>query len=183
MTELKQKYNKEVLPNLKESLDLENKMEVPKISKVIVNVGFGNKKDNNEYVNKVEETLRAITGQDPVYNEAKQSISNFDLRKGDKIGASVTLRGNDMYNFLYKLIHLTLPRTKDFKGLDPDSFDESGNYSIGIGESTAFPESNFEDMDLVHGLQIAVNTTADNRKEGYELLKKLGFPFKDKENN
>ncbi|MFB6181816.1 MAG: 50S ribosomal protein L5 [Candidatus Magasanikbacteria bacterium] len=180
MIGLKQKYNEEVLPNLREELGLNNEHEAPKLKKIVVNVGYGDDKDNKEYVNKVTETLRKITGQEPVQNEAKQSISNFDIRKGDKIGVSVTLRGENMYEFLYKLIHLTLPRTKDFKGLDPDSFDDNGNYSIGIEEASAFPESNFEDMDLMHGVQIAINTTAKDEEEGYKLLSELGIPFKDK---
>ncbi|MFB6225730.1 MAG: 50S ribosomal protein L5 [Candidatus Paceibacteria bacterium] len=182
MVELKKKYNEEIVPTLQEELGLDNEMEVPRVEKVIVNVGYGNKKDDKEYVNKVEETLRAITGQQPVHNKARQSISNFDIRKGDKIGSSVTLRGENMYEFLFRLIHFTLPRTKDFKGLDPDSFDGNGNYSLGIEEAVAFPESNFEDMDNVHGVQIAVNTTADNDKQGYELLDNLGFPFKEEDN-
>jgi large subunit ribosomal protein L5 len=179
--ELKRKYKQEVVPELKDDLDYDNVMEVPKIEKVTVNVGYGDKKDDTEFVETVEEDLARITGQKPVHNKANQAISNFDIRKGDKVGVSVTLRGDEMYEFLYKLINLTLPRTKDFRGIKPNAFDKNGNYSLGLEESVAFPEVEVDDMDLVHGVQIAVTTSADNEEEGFALLDKLGFPFKDED--
>lgn len=183
ITQLEQEYKQEVIPTLKEELGYENEMEVPEIKKVTINVGYGDKKDNKEYVETVEEDLEKITGQKPVHNEAHQAVSSFNIREGEKIGASVTLRGDEMYEFLYKLIHLTLPRTKDFRGIKPDAFDNSGNYSLGLEESIAFPEVEVDDMDLVHGVQVAITTTADNKKEGFALLDKLGFPFKDGDDN
>ena len=182
-SKLHQKYKDEVVPELIKEFDYDNEMETPKVEKVVVNVGYGKKKDNKDYIETVEQTLRNITGQKPVHNRAKKSISNFNIQQGEKIGVSATLRGREMYEFLYKLINLTFPRTKDFRGISPESFDENGNYSVGIEQSVAFPEVEVEDMDKVHGMQIAVTTTADTEEEGFALLDKLGFPFKKEDNN
>lgn len=177
-SKLYQKYKEEVVPELIKEFGYDNEMETPKVEKVIVNVGYGKKKDNKDFIETVDKTLRDITGQNPVHNQAKKSISNFNIQQGEKIGASVTLRGKQMYEFLYKLINLTFPRTKDFRGISPDSFDQNGNYSVGLKQSVAFPEVEVEDMNKVHGMQIAVTTTANSEEEGFALLDKLGFPFK-----
>ena len=155
-----------------------NVMQVPKIQKVVINVGYGRHAKDKAHIEMVEKTLELIAGQKCVRNEAAKSISNFKIREGQEVGSSVTLRGNEMYNFLYKLINLTLPRVRDFRGLNPKSFDGKGNYAIGFKEQLAFPEISGDAANAVHGLQIIVNTTADNDEEGYVLLEKFGFPFK-----
>jgi large subunit ribosomal protein L5 len=172
-------YKNEVVQALKEEFGYKNVMQVPKIEKVVVNVGYGRYTKDKSYIENVENTLRMITGQKPVTNPAKVSISNFKIREGMNIGASVTLRGQAMYDFLYKFIHIALPRVRDFRGLNPKSFDRQGNYSIGIKENTSFPEVEAESLEKIHGLQVVISTTATNPKEGMSLLKKIGLPIKE----
>ena len=174
------KYTEEVVPALKEELGLKNVMEVPRIEKVVINVGYGRHLKDKAYIENVEKTLTAITGQKPVHNKAKKSISNFKIREGMPVGVSVTLRGQNMYNFLYKVVSIALPRVRDFRGISPKSFDKQGNYSIGFKESIAFPEINVEGLDKIHGLEVVIKTSAKSKEQGLALLSKLGFPFKKK---
>jgi large subunit ribosomal protein L5 len=176
---MQEKYKKEVVPALKAKLGLKNVMEVPKIEKVVVNVGFGRMHKEKPFVEMVEKTVSLITGQKPVYNKARKSISNFKIREGVPVGLSVTLRGRKMYDFLYRIIHIVLPRVRDFRGIDKKSFDKNGNYSFGFKENIAFPEISIEGADKIHGLQLVISTTAKSKEDGFLLLSNLGFPFKD----
>lgn len=171
-------YKKEIVPALKEELGLKNVMEVPRIEKIVVNVGYGRHHKDGAYIENVEKTLTAITGQKPVHNKAKKSISNFKIREGMDIGMSVTLRGKAMYDFLYKIIHLTLPRVRDFRGITTKAMDRQGNYTLGLKEHIAFPEVSGGNADKIHGLQVVISTTSKNQTEGMALLEKLGIPFK-----
>lgn len=173
-------YKEIVVPALTQEGGYTNVMQVPKIKKVVLNVGYGRHAKDKQYIERVDRTLTLVTGQKPVRNKSSKSISNFKLRQGTEIGSSVTLRGDRMYNFLYRLINLTFPRVRDFRGLSPKSFDRQGNYAIGLTEQLAFPEISGEAADAIHGLQIIVNTNAKNSQEGYALLKKIGFPFTQK---
>lgn len=172
-------YRKDIIPALQEELGLTNIHEVPAVEKVVVNVGYGRHTKDAAFIENVEQTLAAITGQKPVHNKAKKSISNFKIREGMDIGMSVTLRGKKMYEFLYKLINLTLPRVRDFRGISIKGFDKQGGYSFGIKESISFPEVHVDNNEKIHGLQVVINTTAKNKEEGILLLSKLGFPFND----
>ncbi|MBT4153056.1 MAG: 50S ribosomal protein L5 [Candidatus Magasanikbacteria bacterium] len=173
------KYKKEVAPALKEELGIANIMDVPAVEKVTLNVGFGRHSKDKSFIENVENTLRQITGQKPVRTKARLSISNFKLREGMEIGACVTLRGATMYEFLNRLVNLTLPRVRDFRGISAKSFDRKGNYSLGIKENISFPEISADSADKIHSLQVIVTTSAEDQKGGALLLKKLGFPFKD----
>ncbi|HYE60109.1 MAG TPA: 50S ribosomal protein L5 [Candidatus Kapabacteria bacterium] len=177
---LKQQYMKEIVPALKKELGYANVMQVPKLVKVTLNVGYGRHTKDAAYIERVTQTLALVTGQKPVHNKAKKSISNFKTRQGMPIGVSVTLRGTRMYEFIYKFVNLVLPRVRDFRGLSPKSFDREGNYSLGLKENIAFPEITSYTIDGIHGLQVVIHTTAKNKEEGTALLKKLGFPFRDK---
>jgi len=173
-------YKETVVPKLQKDLELKSVMQVPKIEKVVINVGFGRHTKDKQYIEGVQKTLRKITGQNPLLNKAKKSISNFKIREGQEIGASVTLRGDKMYDFLYKMIHLTFPRVRDFRGLNPKSFDKQGNYTIGFKESFAFPEMGTDAQDLIHGIEVTITTTAQSPEHGHALLSELGFPFRKK---
>jgi large subunit ribosomal protein L5 len=173
-------YTTRIVPLLKEQLGLSSVAEVPRIDKVTLNVGYGRHTKDKQHIERVEKTLAAISGQQPVHNKAKKSISNFKIREGVAIGASVTLRGTAMYEFLYRLINITLPRVRDFRGLNPKSFDAQGNYSIGFKEHVAFPEVQAESADSVHGLEVVIATTATNSAQGFALLEAIGFQFKKK---
>lgn len=173
-------YKEVVVPALKKELGYKNVMQVPRIEKVVLNVGYGKHVKEKNYIEHVEKTLAMISGQKPIHNKTTKSISNFKIRSGMAIGASVTMRGDKMYEFLYKLINLTLPRVRDFRGISPKSFDRKGNYSVGLREQLAFPEITAEMHDIIHGLEITVCTNAKSKEEGLALLKKVGFPFKDK---
>lgn len=173
-------YKSDIAPALKESLGKKSVMEVPKIDKVVVNVGYGRHVKDKSYIDNVDNTLTQITGQKPVHNKAKKSISNFKIREGMPIGASVTLRGPRMYDFLYRLINIAFPRVRDFRGINPKAFDGNGNYTIGLKEQTAFPEITGAAADKTHGFQIVVSTTAKTDEEGFALLEAMGFPFKKK---
>lgn len=174
------KYKDEVVPALVKDFGYKNVMQAPRISKVVVNVGYGRMAKDAAMVENIYKTLTLITGQKPVHNKAKKSISNFKIREDMNIGCSVTLRGKRMYDFLDKLISMTLPRVKDFQGINPKSFDKHGNYTLGFKENLAFPEITVESLDKVHGLEMTICTTADSDKEAFALLKKLGFPFREK---
>lgn len=174
---LYQKYKKEVLPKVKAELGYKNIMQVPQINKLVVNVGVGRFLKEPNFIENVEKVLTKITGQKPVRTKAKKSISNFKVREGQEIGVMATLRGPRMFYFLEKLLQVTLPRVRDFHGLSEHGFDNQGNYTIGFKENVAFPEVKMEEIDKAHGLQVIINTTAKNKKEGKALLAALGFPF------
>lgn len=177
MPSLYTQYKTSVVPELVRELGLTSTMQVPRVKKVVLNVGYGRHAKDKQYIDMVENTLRAVTGQQPVHNKAKKSISNFKTREGMDIGMSVTLRGPQMYEFLYRLINITLPRVRDFRGLTTKAFDAQGNYAIGFKENTAFPELGVESADKIHPLQVIVSTSASSKNEGLLLLKKMGFPF------
>lgn len=176
---LKTRFESEILPQLKEKLGKTNVMAIPKITKVKVNVGMGSyiKSHNKDYSNIIE-NITAITGQKPTLNKAKKAVSNFKIRQGEIIGASATLRGKRMYDFLNKLINIVFPRVRDFRGLSKKAFDGAGNYSIGFREHTVFPEISPDDVIKLHGVQVNITTSAKTDEEGLELLSLLGFPFK-----
>jgi large subunit ribosomal protein L5 len=177
---LQTKYRKEVIKALKEKFDFKNAMQVPRLLKVVLNCGYGRMVKDAAFIENVVKTLTAITGQKPVHNKSKKSISNFKIREGMNIGVSVTLRGKRMYDFLDKLVSVTLPRVRDFRGISPKSFDKCGNYTLGLKENIAFPEITSDAVDKIHGLEMVIVTSASNKEEGLELLKQLGFPFRDK---
>jgi len=179
-SELYKIYKKKVVPALKKERGYSNIMQVPRVEKVTLNVGYGRNAKDNALIERIEHTLSLITGQKPVRTKAKKSISNFKIREGVEIGACVTLRGEKMYDFLYKLVNLTFPRVRDFRGLNPKSFDGNGNYTIGLKENLAFPEITGDAANMAHGLEIVVTTNAKNDEDGLALLEKLGFPFKKK---
>lgn len=177
MISLYQTYRTKLIPELQKSLGLENAMQVPKITKVVVNAGIGRFTKDAGFVEAVEKTLLKITGQKPVRTRAKQSISNFKIRAGQEIGVVVTLRGRRMYDFLEKLVRVTFPRVRDFRGLSPKAFDRQGNYTIGFKEHVSFPEVKMEEIDKLHGLQVVIATSAETTEDGSALLQALGFPF------
>ena len=174
------RYREEVIPAMREKFGYKSVMAVPKIEKVIVNVGFGRRAILKETaaIEKIEKDLAKLTGQKPAVRIAKKSISGFKLRQGMAVGAMVTLRGKRMYDFIDRLISIALPRSRDFHGLDPKSFDKWGSLSIGIKEQNIFPEITYESLKDIFGLEISVVTTAKFREEGTELLKSMGFPIK-----
>jgi len=181
MARLKDKYQKEILPKLKEEFGIRNNMAVPKVTKIVVNVGTGDAKDNPEIIEKVAENLSALSGQKPVATKAKLSVSGFKLSKGAKIGVMVTLRGRRMYEFLDKLITVVLPKMRDFRGISGESFDSQGNYSLGMREQTLFPEVSFKNTNIggrIRGLEISIISTAKNKERGKRLLELLGMPFR-----
>ncbi|MFA5126661.1 MAG: 50S ribosomal protein L5 [Patescibacteria group bacterium] len=179
MNKLQKKYQTELRPKLKADLGLDNIMAVPKVRKVVVNIGAGQASQDKKYIELAESILTRLTGQKPILTKAKKSISNFKIREGMLIGAKVTLRGARMYDFLEKLVNATIPRLRDFYGLDrKQGFDGRGNYMMGFKEHIVFPEIGMEDVDKIHGLEIAINTSAKNDEQTLALLSSLGFPFK-----
>jgi len=184
MLKLSEKYKKEVIPAMKEKFGYTNDMAVPRIEKVIVNSGFGRQvsgktgKEGEKIQNHILNELSLVTGQKPALRKAKKSISSFKLRKGMPIGAVVTLRGRKMYDFLERLIFITLPRTRDFRGIDSKLIDQKGNLCLGFKEHTSFPEISAEKEKSIFGLEMSIVTTADNKEQGLELLRLLGFPIK-----
>ncbi len=175
---LKEKYKKEILPALKKELALKNDYLAPKMEKVVLNVGFGKHTKEKEYATNVVKTLTRITGQKPVLTKAKKSISAFKIREGMIIGAMVTLRGDLMYDFIERLVNITFPRVRDFRGISENIIDKDGNMTIGFKEHLAFPEIKQEDIDNIHGLEITIVTSTQNRAAALELFRLLGFPFK-----
>lgn len=178
---LKEKYKKEVAPALKEKFNYSNVLLIPKIEKVVINVGFGKRVKDKDFISNIEKTLIKISGQKPVFTKAKKSIASFKVREGMLIGIMVTLRGNRMYHFLDKLLNVSFPRVRDFRGIPESSVDKTGNLSIGFKENSAFPEVKVEDINNIHGLEVVVDSSADSREEGIELYRLLGFPFKKEE--
>ena len=178
MPRLNDIYKSEVVPRLKEKFRYRNTMEVPKLSKVIVNMGLGEAIENIKILDSAAEEIGVITGQKPVVTKARKSISNFKLRAGVPIGIKVTLRRDRMYYFLDKLMAVALPRVRDSKGVSPKGFDGRGNYTLGIKEQIIFPEVNYDKIDKIKGMNITIVTTARTDEEGMELLKLLGMPFR-----
>lgn len=175
---LKEKYQKKILPELKKTLGYKNDFLVPRLKKVVINVGFGRQAKEKELVTAVGEGLTKISGQKPVFTKAKKSISAFKVREGMIIGAMVTLRGQRMYDFVEKLIGITFPRVRDFRGISEQSVDRTGNLTIGIKEYSSFPEIKVEDINNLYGLEICLATDAKKRNDGLELFRALGVPFK-----
>ncbi|MCK4553988.1 50S ribosomal protein L5 [Candidatus Parcubacteria bacterium] len=178
MMRLQEKYRKKIISEMKKKFGYENDLAAPKLDKAVVNVGFGRHTKEKQYIDNVINSLTRITGQKPVLTKAKKSISAFKVREGSIIGAMVTLRGKRMYDFVEKLVHISFPRVRDFRGISEKSVDAQGNLSVGFREHLAFPEIKADEVDKIHGLEICIGTTAKNKKEGLELLKLLGFPFK-----
>ena len=174
---LKTAYKEKILPTLKKELGLENELAIPKISKVVVNVGVGKTLKDPKFLEAIIEDVKRITGQMPVKTLAKKSIAGFKIRENQVVGVMVTLRGTRMYDFLEKLIKVAIPRVRDFKGLNPKSFDGRGNYSIGFKEQIVFPETLREHMEYTFGLEVNIQTNAGNDIQALALLKSLGCPF------
>jgi large subunit ribosomal protein L5 len=178
MNRLKEIFNEEIAPALFEELNLENVMQIPKIEKIVINIGVGEAIDNPKALDEAVRDLTTITGQRPVVTKAKKSIANFKLREGRLIGTKVTLRGDRMWSFLDRLVNVALPRVRDFRGISEDSFDGRGNYTLGLREQLIFPEINYDDVDTVRGMEITIVTTAENDDQARALLTKVGMPFK-----
>jgi large subunit ribosomal protein L5 len=178
---LQERYKKEIAKQLREKLGVKNVMQVPRLSKVVVNVGFGRQAKDKDLVDLVQANLAAISGQRPVLNVAKKAISAFKIREGQIIGSSVTLRGHKMWDFIEKLVNIYFPRVRDFRGISAKAIDEKGNITVGFKDFLAFPEIDVQDLEKLHGLEICVATTAEDRESGYELLKALNFPFKEED--
>lgn len=179
MAVLAVEYKEEILPKLMERFKYSSVMAVPKVEKLVLNVGIGDAKSDQKLLDSVVEELAAITGQKPTITRAKKSVANFKLREGMPIGVKVTLRGELMWEFLYKLINVTLPRIRDFRGVSPKSFDGRGNYNLGIQEHIVFPEINIDKVERVHGLEVTIVTSAETDEEAFELLKLMGMPFRE----
>jgi large subunit ribosomal protein L5 len=175
---LKQEYTDEIVPALRESLNLENIMQVPRVEKIVVNIGVGEALDNAKALDAAVEDMTKIVGQKPVITRARVSIANFKLREGRQIGVKVTLRGERMWSFLDRLVNIALPRVRDFRGVSPNSFDGRGNYTLGLREQLIFPEIVFDKIDKVRGMEVTIVTTARTDEEGRQLLQMLGMPFR-----
>lgn len=180
MPRLKDRYQQEVLPKLKEEFGFANNLSVPRTTKIVINVGIGEAKDNQSALEKVVKDLTALSGQKAVISRAKKSISAFKLTKGAPVGVTVTLRGDRMYEFLDKLITIVLPKVRDFRGISPNSFDMRGNFTLGLREQTIFPEVSFQDLGggKSRGMEITIVTTSKNAQQGRRLLELLGMPFR-----
>ena len=180
---LRKKYNTEIVNQLKESLKINNKMRVPKITKISINMGLGDAKENKNSLKQAVEELTNIAGQQAVITRAKKAISNFKLRVGDPVGIKVTLRGNMMYEFLDRFISVASPRIRDFRGLPSKGFDKFGNYNFGITEQIVFPEIDYDKVNTIRGMNITIVTSSKTSEETYGLLKAFGFPINDMELN
>ena len=177
---LKERYNKEVVPALKEKFGYKSVMQVPKLEKIVINMGVSDVKDNSKALENAMRDLQIITGQKPIETKAKKSIAAFKVREGMNLGCKVTLRADKMYDFATKLFNVALPRVIDFKGLNPKSFDGRGNYSMGVKEQLIFPEIEYDKIDKVRGMDVIFVTTAKTNEEAYALLQMLGMPFEQK---
>jgi len=175
---LKDKYQSEIVKALVEKFEYKNIMQVPKLEKVVINMGIGDARENPKGLEKAVEELTMIAGQKPVITKAKKSVANFKLREGMSIGAKVTLRGDAMYHFVDKLVNISLPRVRDFAGVNPNSFDGRGNYALGVKEQLIFPEIEYDKIDKIRGMDIIFVTTAKSDEESRELLRLMGMPFR-----
>lgn len=180
MARLTEYYKETVVPQLMKELGIENVMAVPKITKITLNMGVGEATTDKKVMEKAVADLAAITGQSPIVTKARKSVASFKIRDGWPIGCKVTLRREHMYEFLDRLVNVAIPRVRDFRGLNPKSFDGRGNYSMGVKEQIVFPEINFDEVDAIRGMDITITTSAANNEEGKALLKAFNFPFKDK---
>ena len=178
MNRLKEKYLKEVVPSLKEKYNYKSLMEVPKLEKIVINMGVGDATTNSKLLDAAVADLTKISGQKPVITRAKKSIAGFKVREGQAIGCKVTLRGDNMYNFMDKLVSIDLPRVRDFRGVSPKAFDGRGNYTLGIKEQLIFSEIEYDNVVKVRGMDIVFVTTAKTNEEAYDLLSELGIPFR-----
>ena len=178
MNSLKERYEKEIRKELKEKFNYSSVMEVPKLEKIVINIGVGEASHDSKFIEAAAKDLEIITGQKAIITKAKKSIAGFKLREGQSIGTKVTLRGENMYNFMEKLIRVALPRVRDFRGINPKAFDGFGNYTLGIKEQTIFPEIVFDEVVKVRGMDIVFVTTAETNNEALDLLKGFGLPFK-----
>jgi len=174
---MKDRFDKEIAPALMEELGLENRMQVPKLQKIVVNVGVGEAIESAKPLDAAVSDMTLITGQQPVVTKARKSISNFKLREGRSIGVKVTLRGYRMWSFFDRLVNIALPRTRDFRGVSPDSFDGRGNYTLGVREQLIFSEIDYDKIDKIRGLEVTFVTSAPDDEQGFHLLRQLGMPF------
>ena len=179
MEKLKEQYVKEVIPALMKKFNYKSTMQVPKLEKIVINIGLGDTKENPKELENAVNELAMITGQKPVITKAKKSIAAFKLREGANVGCKVTLRSDKMYDFAYKLFNVALPRVRDFRGVSKNSFDGRGNYSMGIKEQLIFPEIEYDKIDKLRGMDIIFVTTAESNEEAKELLTLLGMPFQN----
>lgn len=175
---LKERYQQEIAPAISKEFEIKNPMAIPRLEKIVINMGMGEAIANNKILDTAADELRAITGQKPVITKAKKSIASFKLRQGMPIGVMVTLRGDRMYEFLDRLVSIALPRVRDFRGVSPKAFDGRGNYTLGIREQLIFPEIDFNKVDKTRGMNISIVTSARNDEEARSLLKALGMPFR-----
>ena len=178
MSNLKERYNTEIKASLQETLGIKNIMAVPKLTKVVINMGVGEAANDKKYLESALQNMTDIAGQKPVVTKARKSVASFKIREGWPIGCKVTLRGNKMYEFMERLIDIAIPRERDFRGLSPKSFDGQGNYNFGIKERIIFPEIKFDNVDTIRGMDICINTSAKNKEDAKALLEALEFPFK-----
>ncbi|HEY59237.1 MAG TPA: 50S ribosomal protein L5 [Anaerolineae bacterium] len=178
MNVLKEKYQKAVIPAMMKSFDFKNVMQVPHIEKVVINIGVGEALDNPKALDAAVQDITTISGQRPIINKARKSIANFKLREGRAIGVKVTLRGRKMWAFIDRLMNVSLPRVRDFRGVSPESFDGRGNYTLGIREQLIFPEIDFDKIDKIRGMEVTIVTSAPNDEQATMLLKLLGMPFR-----
>ena len=182
MPKLLDYYNEEVAPSLLKELGFSNLMQAPRVSKVVLNIGLGEALDNSKALDAAMSDLAKVAGQQPVITRARKSIANFKLREGQAVGSKVTLRGARMWDFLDRLMHITLPRVRDFRGLAPTGFDGRGNFTLGFQDQLAFPEIDYDDIDKLRGMEITLVTTAVDDVQGLRLLTLLGMPFREKVN-
>ena len=177
MARIRDMYTSEIAPALMQQFGYKSVMQIPKLDKVVINVGVGDAKENSKAIDAVMKDIATITGQKPVPTYARKSVANFKLRQGMKIGVKVTLRGERMYEFVDRLFNLALPRVRDFKGINPNPFDGRGNYSLGLKEQLLFPEIEYDKVEKIRGMDICFVTTAQNDEEARELLRRMGAPF------
>ena len=177
MARIRDMYTSEIAPALTQQFGYKSVMQIPKLDKVVINVGVGDAKENSKAIDAVMKDIATITGQKPVPTYARKSVANFKLRQGMKIGVKVTLRGERMYEFVDRLFNLALPRVRDFKGINPNAFDGRGNYSLGLKEQLLFPEIEYDKVEKIRGMDICFVTTAQNDEEARELLRRMGAPF------
>jgi large subunit ribosomal protein L5 len=177
MARLKDLYQEQIVPTLQKELGYQNVMQVPRLEKIVVNVGVGEALQNARALDATVQDVMTITGQRPLITRARKSVASFKLREGNPIGVKVTLRGTRMWDFLDRLCNIALPRQRDFRGISPDSFDGRGNYSLGLREQLVFPEVDYDEIDKIRGMEITIVTTAQSDEEGFLLLRYLGMPF------
>jgi large subunit ribosomal protein L5 len=178
MPRLRDLYREQVVPALEKELGYKNVMQVPRLEKIVVNVGMGEALQNAKALDAAVQDIMIIAGQRPIVTRARKSIANFKLREGNSVGVKVTLRGDRMWDFLDRLCNIALPRQRDFRGISPDAFDGRGNYSLGLREQLMFPEIQYDKIDRIRGFEITIVTTAQTDEEGYHLLRHLGMPFR-----